>query len=121
MAGLSHGRARTAVACSNPRLGLGAGQVGRVDCTFAPAGSFLSRVLIPTSPALSPIAPPALDQRVVEHRRLVVLAYHHDSLVPHARKDHSLAVHLSSKAFLVDARSEEHTSELQSPVHLVCR
>src|SRR5438876_7773259 len=26
-----------------------------------------------------------------------------------------------AKSFLADARSEEHTSELQSPVHLVCR
>jgi len=38
---------------------------------------------------------------VVEHRRLVVLARDYDSLVPDARKDDPLAVHLGSKAFLV--------------------
>src|SRR5690348_18188004 len=36
----------------------------------------------------------------------------------HRRRDHLQAAHGSGAA---PSRSEEHTSELQSPVHLVCR
>jgi hypothetical protein len=60
-------------------------------------------VALDSARPLPPVAPPALDQRVVEHRSLVVLACDYDDLVPDARKDDPLAVHLSSKAFLVDA------------------
>jgi hypothetical protein len=48
------------------------------------------------------VAPPALDQRVVEHRFVAVLTRDYDDLVPDARIDDPLAVHLSPKVFLVD-------------------
>src|SRR4029450_137520 len=51
---------------------------------------------------LLPVAPPALDQRVVEHRFVVVFSRYYDDLVPHARIDDSFAVHLRPKAFPVD-------------------
>src|SRR4029453_12170181 len=41
---------------------------------------------------------------MVEHRFVVVLARNEGDLVPDARIDDPLAVHLSSKAFLVDPR-----------------
>jgi hypothetical protein len=40
--------------------------------------------------SLGPDAPSALDQRVVEHRLVVVLAGDHDDLVPDARMDDPL-------------------------------
>ena len=51
---------------------------------------------------LWPIAPPALDQRVVEHRVVVVLAGDGDDLVPGARMDDSLVVDLGPEALGVD-------------------
>src|SRR5438094_4161216 len=41
---------------------------------------------------------------MVEHRRLVVVACDYDGLVPDARIDDPLAVHLGPEPFLVDAR-----------------
>jgi hypothetical protein len=52
--------------------------------------------------ALRLVWPPALDQRVVEHCLVVVLARDHDDLVPDFQLDDPLAVQLSSKAFLVE-------------------
>jgi hypothetical protein len=48
------------------------------------------------------LTPPALDQRVVEHRGVVVLARDRDDLVPNPRIVDALAVHLRSEALLVD-------------------
>ena len=48
------------------------------------------------------MAPPALDQRVVEHGLVIVFARDHRHLVPDAGIDDPLAVKLSSKAFRVD-------------------
>src|SRR5436190_9590092 len=53
--------------------------------------------------ASPPVAPSPLDQRVIEHRFVVVLARDDNDFVPDARIDDPLAVHLSSEAFLVDA------------------
>ncbi len=64
---------------------------------------------------LRPVAPSALNQRVVEHRLVVVLAGDDDDLVPDARVDHPLVVRLGSKAFGVDgwkAVDQGRTDEL---------
>src|SRR6267154_6530675 len=48
----------------------------------------------------------------------------HDALPISARTgghDSARVGHMPAEAMTVAARSEEHTSELQSPVHLVCR
>src|SRR5215218_5401560 len=48
---------------------------------------------------LGPVAPSALDERVVEHRLVIVLARDDDGLVPGARVDDPLVVDLGSEAF----------------------
>src|SRR4026208_2482610 len=48
------------------------------------------------------VAPPALAPGVGERRCVVVLACDHNDLVPDARIDDPVAVHLSSEALLVD-------------------
>ena len=53
---------------------------------------------------LGAVAPPALDERVVQDRLVVVLASDHHDLVPGARVDDSFAVDLGSKAIGVDGR-----------------
>src|SRR5438876_6718416 len=46
--------------------------------------------------------------------------YSRHVLIPEVGKEGQLKL-LDSKVLIIGARSEEHTSELQSPVHLVCR
>src|SRR5947208_9028661 len=57
----------------------------------------------------SPLLRPQRAHHEVDHQILVVLP---EDAVPRPRVEHHLELHL---------RSEEHTSELQSPDHLVCR
>ena len=64
--------------------------------------------------ALGPVVPSALDQRVVEHRVVVVLVGDHDELVPDARVDDAFVVDLGSEAFGVD-RGEGVTGAIHPP------
>src|SRR5690348_18214685 len=52
-------------------------------------------------------------------RSLVVKEFEVAGRARHKKKDHVLR--LGGEVRLLRRRSEEHTSELQSPVHLVCR
>jgi hypothetical protein len=61
-----------------------------------------------------PVAPSALDQRVVEDGLVVVLASDHDELVSDARIDDPLAVDLRAKAFGVD-RGKGITGAIHAP------
>src|SRR5690348_17842354 len=45
----------------------------------------------------------------------------HEELKARFLADEPVETLVHARAALVDVRSEEHTSELQSPVHLVCR
>src|SRR5690348_18210488 len=68
-------------------------------------------------------ARPAGDQRVELRRQLEQLLRRadlseHAGEVPHRAGAEVLRAHIVQQCA---ARSEEHTSELQSPVHLVCR
>src|SRR5690348_18124246 len=50
------------------------------------------------------------------------LANHHDNFDAYSSRHHDWnSVNVGPKRDIVGERSEEHTSELQSPVHLVCR
>src|SRR5215212_3924172 len=51
---------------------------------------------------LRPIAPPALDQRVIEHRVVVVLAGDDDDLAPGAQMSDPLVVDLGPEPLGVD-------------------
>src|SRR5690348_17802389 len=61
------------------------------------------------SPARSRQSSPLVDDGEIEPEQVGDLP-HARQLMPHAERD-----------VVRRARSEEHTSELQSPVHLVCR
>src|SRR4029450_10175726 len=71
--------------------------------------------------ALRRVAPPALDHGVVEQCCVLVLACDDDNLVPDARIDDPVAVHLSSEALLVDAGKSVtcavHTAASVAPTH----
>src|SRR3954447_7230390 len=56
----------------------------------------------PPLPILGPVAPPALDQCVVEHRLVVVFAGDYDALVPGPEVDDPLVVDLGAEALGVD-------------------
>src|SRR5690348_18043429 len=64
-----------------------------------------------------------LDGVDFEHRKTVRIRNRYDASVPvvvgPVARRHPIFV--DDAAFLRGERSEEHTSELQSPVHLVCR
>src|SRR5258708_10667355 len=60
----------------------------------------------------------AARQRIC-HPPLAVLAVHHEHVFVLARRQNRVSV--PDAVTIVVARSEEHTSELQSPDHLVCR
>src|SRR5690348_17574571 len=71
----------------------------------------------------SEIQPHALVPRRPLHHVLQILL-HHTRQRFHAANRHELDIvlhEIGQFSFQVMARSEEHTSELQSPVHLVCR
>jgi len=91
---LARDQSGTVAACSCPS--------GAVALTRCPAGCLRS------------VAPPALAQRVVEDRLVVVFAGDHDDLVPDARMDDSFVVDLGSKAFGVDGR-EGVTGAVHAP------
>src|SRR6476660_897942 len=55
-------------------------------------------------PRLQRLTPAALEQRVVEHRRVIVLPRDDDGFVPDARVIDSIVVHLSPEPPLVDLR-----------------
>src|SRR5687768_17896941 len=75
----------------------------------APRRSRLSRIPALAVPAPEPFAVPVLILRARAHR----------CLVPRVGL-HELALALEIPALIAHARSEEHTSELQSRLHLVC-
>src|SRR5258708_28525361 len=53
--------------------------------------------------------------------RSVLLGHRHIACVPHAFVFHPRDYEICRLLYFKVARSEEHTSELQSPDHLVCR
>jgi hypothetical protein len=79
-------------------------EAGEARVARPPLVSYLADVLSlrVTALRLHRVAPPALDQRVVEHGFVIVFARDHRHLVPDAGIDDPLAVKLSSKAFRVD-------------------
>src|SRR5688500_19856625 len=60
---------------------------------------------------------PGSGRRVLLHRQAVTLAW---TAHPARRRPRDLAL-VAAVLFLTTGRSEEHTSELQSPCTLVCR
>src|SRR5690348_14094741 len=91
-------------------------------------GGNLTRMRIALlAPLISPIAPPYLAgaQALVADLAAGLAARGHDVTLYATPGSHAPGVRLRTvdvdPAQLRPARSEEHTSELQSPVHLVCR
>src|SRR5690348_12690793 len=90
-------------------------------------GTFIRMRIALLAPLISPIAPPFLAgaQALVADLAAGLAARGHDVTLYAAPGSHAPGVRLRivdiDPAQLRPARSEEHTSELQSPVHLVCR
>src|SRR5258708_27718987 len=63
----------------------------------------------------------SLEAEAIHIIREVAAEFERPVLLFSGGKDSIVMLHLALKAFRPGRRSEEHTSELQSPDHLVCR